>query len=148
MQAALLAAQMQQDSPMVVGVPRYSQQAQPQMPLQQQATSQQAAQARAHEAARYAPSPHSDESPAPSPQQWAMQPLLQQEQVVMVGANRVFNNDMAHDPQQATRNDALVAAGVNEAAEKLDSLDISIPSGMVGWLGNWQEIVPKSRGFP
>lgn len=130
MQAALMAAQIPPENPITVGVPRYSQPQQ--MPMQ----SAQHQQSRVHEAPRFPPSPHSDESPVPSPQQWMMQPIVPQEQV-LVNNDRTFNTEMAHDQQEAvsngvsTRNDALDAAGVNEAAEKLDSLDISIPSGMV-----------------
>ncbi|OQR68950.1 embryonic polarity protein dorsal-like, partial [Tropilaelaps mercedesae] len=142
MQAALLTAQGQVQAggrPVMVGVPRYAQSSH--QALHTPHPSPQPPQGiRALDTPRYAPSPSSDDSPAPSPQQWVMQPLMPSEQVVTAvtvsEASKPFNTNFPIDNQVnasnglVSRNDQLDAAGVNEATEKLDSLDISIPSGM------------------
>lgn len=148
MQAALLATQGRLQpgvAPLVVGVPVYGQPQPQSTQTSHPSHTPQPSHSRGHDTRRqYAPSPHSDDSPAPSPQQWVMQPLIPSDSAhVVVGTERSekpFNGELPHggnnqDPGGSncvvSRKDPLDAVDVNAAAEKLDSLDISIPSGMV-----------------
>ncbi|XP_022665229.1 proto-oncogene c-Rel-like isoform X2 [Varroa jacobsoni] len=147
MQAALLATQGRLQpgvAPLVVGVPVYGQPQPQSTQTSHPSHTPQPSHSRGHDTRRqYAPSPHSDDSPAPSPQQWVMQPLIPSDSAhVVVGTERSekpFNGELPHggnnqDPGGSncvvSRKDPLDAVDVNAAAEKLDSLDISIPSGM------------------